>query len=404
MIGFSNPFRRDRNRHGGGVCIYVKENIYASRCIELENDNFECVWLKINVKHKTFYFGCAYRLPNSKQEFWDYLYECIDTVKDFNFPDFYLLGDLNDNLLSTNCTLHNFINNCNLTQVIDEPTREPSNTLLDVILTNSPASMIEHGVLEPICSDHKPIFACLNFSQIRTHSFKRLVWDFRNADFISFRTKLSYMNLDFIDIIDDINIISETFTNEFMEAAHWTISNKQCVIRTKDKPWMNNEIRKQIRKRRRIHKTAKRVNTMEQWQKFKLQRNKVTSLIRKCKQDYYSRVADNLNSDHRKSTKTWWNLCKYLYTGKTNQNVIPPINFHDNILIDDIDKVEAFNSYFTSISNIANMADNLPDNVTRCASSLDNIHISNQDVIDVTKNLKPNKACGFDQISHILLK
>ena len=28
----------------------------------------------------------------------------------------YLVGDLNDNLLSTNCTLHNFINNCNLTQ------------------------------------------------------------------------------------------------------------------------------------------------------------------------------------------------------------------------------------------------------------------------------------------------
>ena len=167
---------------------------------------------------------------------------------------------------------------------------------------------------------------------------------------------------------------------------------------------MNNEIRKQIRKRRRIHKTAKRVNTTEQWQKFRLQRNTVTSLIRKCKQDYYYRVADNLNSDHRKSTKTWWNLCKYLYTGKTNQNVIPPINFHDNILIDDIDKVEAFNSYCTSISNIANMADNLPDNVTHCASSLDNIHISNQDVIDVIKNLKPNKTFGFDQISHILLK
>ena len=52
---------------------------------------------------------------------------------------------------------------------------------------------------------------------------------------------------------------------------------------------MNNEIRKQIRKRRRIHKTAKR--------------NKVTTLIIKSKHDYYSKVADNLNSDHRKSTK-----------------------------------------------------------------------------------------------------
>ena len=146
-----------------------------------------------------------------------------------------------------------------------------------------------------------------------------------------------------------------------MEAAHLTIPNKQCVIRTKDKPWMNNGIRKQIRKWRRIHKTAKRVNTMQQWQRFRSQRNKVTTLIRKSKHDYYSKVADNLNSDHRKSTKTWWNLCKYLYTCKTNQNVIPPINVHDHILIDDIDKVEAFNSYFTYISNIAIMADNLPE-------------------------------------------
>ena len=119
--------------------------------------------------------------------------------------------------------------------------------------------MIEHGVLEPICSDHKPIFACLNLSHIRTHSFKRLVWDFKNADFSSFR----YDRYDFINTIEDINIISETFTNKFKEAAHLTIPNKQSVISTKDKPWMNNEIRKQIRKRRRIHKTAKRVNTME---------------------------------------------------------------------------------------------------------------------------------------------
>ena len=41
-----------------------------------------------------------------------------------------------------------------------------------------------------------------------------------------------------------------------MEASHLTIHNKQCVIRINDKPWMNNDIRKQIRKRRRLHKTA----------------------------------------------------------------------------------------------------------------------------------------------------
>ena len=47
MQGYYSSFRRDRNRHGGGVCIYVKNYIYAVRCTELENNNLECIWLKI---------------------------------------------------------------------------------------------------------------------------------------------------------------------------------------------------------------------------------------------------------------------------------------------------------------------------------------------------------------------
>ena len=41
-----------------------------------------------------------------------------------------------------------------------------------------------------------------------------------------------------------------------MDVAKSTIPNKECIIRGKDKPWMHNEMRKQIRMRRRIHKIA----------------------------------------------------------------------------------------------------------------------------------------------------
>jgi hypothetical protein len=38
-----NLFRKDRpNRRGGGVCIYL---FHANRQTDLENDNFECLWL-----------------------------------------------------------------------------------------------------------------------------------------------------------------------------------------------------------------------------------------------------------------------------------------------------------------------------------------------------------------------
>ena len=173
---------------------------------------------------------------------------------------------------------------------------------LDVILTNSPSVITKHGVLATICSDHKPIYACLNFSNHKIASYKRTVWDFKNANFDNFRYKLSSINWNFIDVNDDIDLITDIFTEKFMGAAKDTIPNKECYVRGKDKPWMHNEIRKQIRIRRRIHRYAKRINSPEYWQKYRVQRNKVTSLVRKSKDEYYKRLTDNMNTDHNKSS------------------------------------------------------------------------------------------------------
>ena len=41
--GYHPPFRKDRNRRGGGVCLYVNENIPTKRRIDLEGTYSECV-------------------------------------------------------------------------------------------------------------------------------------------------------------------------------------------------------------------------------------------------------------------------------------------------------------------------------------------------------------------------
>ena len=68
-----------------------------------------------------------------------------------------------------------------------------------------------------------------------------------------------------------------------MDTAMATIPNIECYIRGKDKPWMHNEIRNQIRIRRRIHRFAKRINSPNYWQKYRVQRNKVASLVKRSK-------------------------------------------------------------------------------------------------------------------------
>ena len=139
-----------------------------------------------------------------------------------------------------------------------------------------------------------------------------MVWDFKNANFDLFREKLLNTNWDFIDEYDNIDTITDMFTEKFIEVGKFTIPNKECYIRGKDKPWMHNEIRKQIRIRRRVHRIAKRVKTAEYWQRYRTQRNKVTSLVRKNKENYYKRLADNINLDTQKSSK----LCKYFILEK----------------------------------------------------------------------------------------
>ena len=161
----------------------MRSTLIVERVPECKFQNTECVCLKVRVKGNDFYFGAVYRRPNAGNEFWGTLDLSIQKVKENVFPEFFLVGDLNSNSLNQNSNIHYFINSSNLTQVIDQPTREPSNALLDVILTNSPARINYYGVLDPICSDHKPVYVYLNLKSIKSKVSKRVIWDFKNANF-----------------------------------------------------------------------------------------------------------------------------------------------------------------------------------------------------------------------------
>ena len=47
LICYRGPFRLDRNRHGGGVLAYVKNNIYCVRRFDFESPDVEILWLEI---------------------------------------------------------------------------------------------------------------------------------------------------------------------------------------------------------------------------------------------------------------------------------------------------------------------------------------------------------------------
>ena len=108
---------------------------------------------------------------------------------------------------------------------------------------------------------------------------------------------------------------------------------------------INIAIKKHIRKRKRLFRKAKATQDNEIWAKFRRQRNKTTSLIRRSKQTYLERLAEKLKCNDL-SSRDWWSTLKgFICPNKTK--TIPPLHSNGNIITETIDKANLLNNFFS---------------------------------------------------------
>lgn len=78
--GFS-LHRRDINRLGGGVGIYIRKTIPVMRRVRMENGTTECIWLECKIKDKVCLLAVYYRphgqRAGEKQQFLDDFNESV---------------------------------------------------------------------------------------------------------------------------------------------------------------------------------------------------------------------------------------------------------------------------------------------------------------------------------------
>lgn len=287
LDGFKEPYRKDRDiNNGGGLLIYVKNNIHSIRRIDLEDQYCENIWLEIRSLHKKFLVGLYYRPPNSSSEYWDAFESNIELVSDLNC-DLLVLGDFNQDMHQTNSNNHlkQIMSKFNLTNLINEPTRitSTSKTCIDLILTNHKSIINTYEVLAPFHSDHCTVTAEVTFKTYKTLSYKKTLWKYEQADLESIKNKLETTDWSFINTLDNMNIINETFTKTLLDICSKCIPKITLSVRPNDKPWMTNNIRRLMRQRDRLHTKAKNKNNETQWYNYRSKRNEVIDEIRKAK-------------------------------------------------------------------------------------------------------------------------
>ena len=166
---------------------------------------------------------------------------------------------------------------------------------------NKPENVLYSGVsslfIPNLVRYHCPTVLYLIHRKIVRKTFQRQIRLYDKGDYVTFRNKLNSIDWGRILATDYINKCAEQFSDSIISGARDSIPNKTVIIRPSEPLWINPNIKRNIRQRKRLYKKAKRVDTRDIWEQFKRKRNEVNALIRTAKTQYNDKLASDLKTN-----------------------------------------------------------------------------------------------------------
>ena len=87
---------KDRNRHGGGILVYVRDTIQSSLHPSLTSPtDTELLWISIKISHTKYTFGAFYRPPNISEDPLLKLQQSLQLLNPSELRNLIICGDFN---------------------------------------------------------------------------------------------------------------------------------------------------------------------------------------------------------------------------------------------------------------------------------------------------------------------
>ena len=391
--------------------IYVKDCLHYRRRADLESRNIESIWIELTNNHKRILFGLFYRPPNSDSNYFSSIEDSIALAVDSpGISEIIITGDFNLNVLNplTARKINSICTQFSFYQSINQPTHftENSSSLIDILLVNNKTHLIVSGVGDPFLNQeiryHCPIYGIFKFSKPKFVSFSRHIWNYDQGNYELLRNKATSFNWDSLKD-NDINTYANKINTTVTSIAKECIPNRCIKVKPSEPPWINSTIKRNIRKRKRAYRKVKRTNLVSDWNKFKKIRNRVVQNIRDSKKIFHDKIAAKLTSQTL-SSKDWWSTLKTFIT-PNYKTAIPPLEFNNDIHMDENDKANVLNSFFQSHTNLNEQNAVIPDlPAATVITPLNSITLSPLEVESVLKSLPIAKASGPDGLSNRVLR
>ena len=246
-----------------------------------------------------------------------------------------------------------------------------------------------------------PTFCIFKFKRHIVKPFSRKIWLYDRGNYDDFRQKVSefYWNTLYND---DVNLYAKQFSDTFLSVAEQSIPTKNVTIQPRDLPWINNNIRRLMRKKDRLFKKYKKNRNNSNYVNFKRARNDVKHNLRNAKQEYSDSLTKKLKTSNLSSQDYWKTLKSFI---KPSQNITIPPLFHENIYVADNDgKANILNNYFAEQTVLDDHLASLLELVERAGPTLNTIVFSPTQVEELLSSLKLGRASGPDNINNKILK
>ena len=284
----------------------------------------ECVTVEIISKAKNnVIVSCIYRTPGSSiSNFTEIISNLLQKVKNKR-KNVILCGDYNINLMKYNC--HNdtkeFVDtlfSCGLYPVINKPSRitEDSATLIDNFFINTVNCNVKRGLLINDTSDHLPIFVILEGMQVDHADItcSKYVRNVTTQNIEMLCECLRIQNWNDINNSTDVNISYDRFVIKFCELYDKSCPIKKITRRHRNiKPWLTKGLLNACKKKNSLYKNFIRTKDANDLKKYKLYKNKLTSILRHSEKMYYNMLLEKHKSDIKSTWKVLNNVIFFFF-------------------------------------------------------------------------------------------
>ena len=352
--GYTFVSRSRRTGKGGGVGMYISNDIRYDRRLDLENDKIECIWIEVLCKSsKNFLVCCMYRPPSGSRYLPDDLNDQLHDMLSLATRDdkeIIMLGDVNVNYLvkDNNKDFKEILNLLGLKQLVKEATRicDTTKTLIDIIASNKPELIRCTEVFPSDFSDHE-LIGCirklnhLKFQpkEIKCRDYSRYNHEEMNRDIL---------NADWSDVYNtnDVN----TAWNAFYQIAYAIFDQYAPLItkrvKSKPAPWLTPQIKAVMNDRDKLMRKYRKSKSDFDKREYQNKRNRVNILLRKAKTNYSKELLRENSND----PESFWKTLKLLYPVSSKENPrTQPFEINGEKSTDEKEIVKGFKTFFSNI-------------------------------------------------------